>query len=291
MHFEPAMEALGYGKAVLVEKPLCADIGEARELVRYAASRKLKLGCNLNHYFTDLAGMAKGKIDSGEIGELVYCLHKMGFDGGDLNYPSQPDRKSRWFKPYSHCKAFLTHPFSVMRYFCGDITHIQAFLDRPGVRKSAGDPMLSINSINCRFEAGGVGVLISTRGDSRFGLGGWWSYEHSATKGTFCIENCVEKLTYWPGPRKNDEGKSYFPEPEVTDTGVKDFGSTFPSRINAWIEDVANDVSYEYVRSSGRDALATLEYIEAAIQSYEHGGELMVPHRLPPLHGTIENVH
>ena len=29
-HFEPAMEALSYGKKVLCEKPLCADIRDAR---------------------------------------------------------------------------------------------------------------------------------------------------------------------------------------------------------------------------------------------------------------------
>ena len=36
-----------------------------------------------------------------------------------------------------HLKAFCAHPFSVMRYFCGDIVAIQAFLDKPGVRRTA----------------------------------------------------------------------------------------------------------------------------------------------------------
>lgn len=290
MHFEPAMEALEYGKKVLCEKPLCADIRDARELVAYAASRKQYLACNLNHYFTDIAALSKDRIDKGEIGELVYCLHKVGFDGGDAGYGGVGDIRSRWLKPYSHVKAFLTHPFSVMRYFCGDITHVQAFLDRPGVRKTAGDPMLSINSVNCKFERGGVGVLISQRGDARFGLGGWWSYEHAGTKGTFCIENCIEKLTYWPGHRENDEGKLYMPEPEVTNTGIADFGATFPIRIHAWLEDIRDNVHYEFIRSSGRDALATLEYIEAVIQSYEQGGALVRPNPLPPIHGTPEYI-
>ena len=290
-HFEPAMEALSYGKKVLCEKPLCADIRDARELVKYAADRKLYLGCDLNHYFTTLSAAAKQKQLNGEVGELVYCIHKVGFDGSEIGYGGVGDLKSRWMKPYSHCKAFLTHPFSVMRYFCGDITHVQAFLDRPGVRKTAGDPMLSINSVNCKFENGGVGVLLSQRGDARFGLGGWWSYEHAGTRGTFCIENCVEKLTYWGGHRKNDEGKLYLPEPEVTDTGIKDFGATFPTRIHAWLEDLTNNVNPEFIRASGRDALATLEYIEAVIQSYENGGAMVRPNPLPPIHGTPEYIH
>ena len=41
----------------------------------------------------------------------------------------------------------------------------------------------------------------------------------------------------------------------------------------------------------GRDALATLEYTFAAIQSYENGGELVVPHKLPALHGDTQFVY
>ena len=288
-HFEPAMEALSYGKKVLCEKPLCADIRDARELVKYAADRKLYLGCDLNHYFTTLSAAAKQKQLNGEVGELVYCIHKVGFDGSEIGYGGVGDLKSRWMKPYSHCKAFLTHPFSVMRYFCGDITHVQAFLDRPGVRKTAGDPMLSINSVNCKFENGGVGVLLSQRGDARFGLGGWWSYEQAGTKGTFCIENAVEKLHYWSVDACENPSMAS-PTPVTTNYGVKDFGATFPVRINAFLEDVTNKVPLEYIRASGRDALATLEYTFAAIKSYENGGALVVPEMLPPLHGDISRV-
>ena len=80
-------------------------------------------------------------------------------------------------------------------------------------------------------------------------------------------------------------------EPEVTNTGITDFGATFPKRIHAWLEDLTNNVHYEFIRASGRDALATLEYIEAVIQSYESGGEMVRPHALPPIHGTPEYIH
>ena len=211
-------------------------------MVDYAAKKGLYLGCDLNHYFSEPAFQADKIMADGGIGEQVYSLMKVGFDGSDYGYGGVNDLKSRWLKPYSHCKAFLTHPFSVMRYFCGDIVQVQAFLDRPGVRKTAGDPMLSINSVNCKFEKGGVGVLISQRGDARFGLGGWWSYEHAGTKGTFAIENCTEKLLYWD-PKKKD--------------------------------------------ASGRPTMAqaTLEYTFAAIESYENGGALVVPKKLPAIHG------
>jgi predicted dehydrogenase len=118
-HFVPAMEALDAGKHVLCEKPLSNDIGEAREMVRFAADKNLYLGCNLNHYFTPTAERAKKYMDDGQIGETVYCLFKVGFHGGEETYSF--NKSPRFNQPYAHMKAFLTHPFSVMRYLCGDI--------------------------------------------------------------------------------------------------------------------------------------------------------------------------
>ena len=274
-HFEPAMEALDAGRNVLCEKPLSNNIEESREMVRFAASKKLYLGCNLNHYFTPLAERGKQYMDEGKLGETVYMLFKMGFNGGEEGYG--PNRSPRFNQPYGHMKAFLTHPFSVMRYLCGDIIDVQAFCTKPGFRKNKNDLLLSVNSVHVRFANDTVGYLLSQRGDAVWGLGGWWSCEVAGSKGTFCIENCVEKFTFWPGPSGAD--------PEIINTGVTDFGATFPNRIHAYLEDLTNKAPREHIRGSGRDALATMEYIQAAIMSYENGGALVHPHPLPPIHG------
>ena len=71
----------------------------------------------------------------------------------------------------------------------------------------------------------------------------------------------------------------------MTNTGITDFGSTFPTRIHAFLEDVTNGVPKEHLRASGRDALATLEYTFAAIRSFEEGGAIVIPEALPNLHG------
>ena len=283
-HFEPVMEALSAGKPVLCEKPLSNDIGEAREMVRYAAEKKLYLGCNLNHYFTPTAERAKQYMDEGQVGETVYMMFRMGFHGGEETYSFKDS--PRFNKPYAHMKAFLTHPFSVMRYFCGDITHIQSFSTKPGFRKNKGDLLVSVNSVHCTFADGTVGYLMSHRGDAVWGLGGWWSCEVAGSKGTFCIENCAEKLSYWRAPKKGEKfGLGQAPAPEILDTGIKDFGATFPRRIHAFLEDLTNGVPREKLRSNGRDALATLEYIQAVIESYENGGAVVRPHPLPTIHG------
>lgn len=288
MHFEPAMEALEAKKAVLVEKPICSEYSDAYALVDYAAKNKLYLGCDLNHYFTKTADYADNLIQENKIGELVYCIHKVGFNGSEKKYggPMSP----RWQTPYSHVKAFCAHPFSVMRHFCGDIVAVQAFMDKPGVRRTQRDPMLSINSIHVKFANGGVGYLLSQRGDAMFGLGGWWSYEHAGTRGTFCIENCVEKVHYWDVDTVENPSMAS-PKPQVYETGLTTFDETFPVRIHAFLEDVTNKVPHEHIRASGRDALATLSYTFAAMRSYEEGGALVVPEKLNPLHGDVKYVY
>src|SRR5205814_5452770 len=102
---------------------------------------------------------------------------------------------------------------------------------------------------------------------------------------------CIEKVTYWPAP---GTGKAGSPEKmsggtsdglEVMNTGVTDFGQTFPRRIHAFLEDISQGVPREDLRASGRDALAALEYTWAVMESYEQGGALVRTHPLPPLHG------
>lgn len=286
-HYEPAMQAMEAGKHVLVEKPLSSNIHEAREMVAVAAENDVYLGCNLNHYFTPPAEKAKEYMDEGKVGELVYCLAKMGFQGGEVDNYKAPGSETIKGFPYFHLKAFLSHPLSVMRYFCGDVTHVQAFLNRPGFRRSAGDVMLSTCSIHLRFANDAVGYLLSQRGDASHGLGGWWSVEVGGTQGTFCIENCIEKVSYWKAHDKRGPGMpaSYPPDapeaPVVTDTGNLDFGQTFPRRIHAFLEDIIAGVPKDHLRASGRDALAALEYTFAIIESYENGGALVRPHPLP----------
>lgn len=106
-HYEPAMMALSYNKGVLVEKPICADVRDAREMVAYAQKNKLYLGCNLNHYFTGPAADAKKMQQEGKVGELVYCVHKVGFNGSELGYKGRPADDSRWNTPYEIGRAHV----------------------------------------------------------------------------------------------------------------------------------------------------------------------------------------
>jgi hypothetical protein len=141
----------------------------------------------------------------------------------------------------SHLKAFCAHPFSVMRYFCGDIVAVQAFLDKPGVRYTAEDPMLlRPTPFTSMFANGGFGHLISQRGDAAFGYGGWWSYVAHRHQGTSPSRTAPRSLLYWNPQQQNGQLPTMAQaslEPEVFDTGSRPSTPPFPVRINAWLED------------------------------------------------------
>jgi len=77
---------------------------------------------------TPPAERARKYMDDGLVGELVHMLSRWAFTAArKCTLQAVPALESS----YAHMKAFLTHPFSVMRYFCGDITHLQSFSTKP----------------------------------------------------------------------------------------------------------------------------------------------------------------
>ena len=56
-----------------------------------------------------------------------------------------------------------------------------------------------------------------------------------------------------------------------------------PPMVSVGLSNVSNAVPKHRLRASGRDALASLEYTFAVIESYEKGGILVQPEALPPI--------
>ncbi len=71
-HYPLAKEALLRGKHVLVEKPLCTSLEEARELVALAARQKKALMVGHTFLYSPAVIKMKEIIDAGEIGDVYY---------------------------------------------------------------------------------------------------------------------------------------------------------------------------------------------------------------------------
>jgi predicted dehydrogenase len=250
-HFEPTMQALDAGKAVLCEKPISNDINEARQMVAKAKEKSVPFGINLNHRFTPAAARLKELQQNGELGEVLFVNMALWF--------MNPNEPGEWH----HVRALHPHSIDVMRFFGGDIKRVQCFMTKSSDRKT----MWSTLSLNVQFSSGVVGHLTGSQDMS-------WNHpiercEVGASKGRAIIENVYQKLEWMPRDSK---------EKMVTENGIfggmNDFNDTFPARINRFVEQV---LSGEKLDASGEDGLAAQEVIEAAIRSHQNGTVEEVP--------------
>ncbi len=247
-HFQPVMAAIAAGKDVLVEKPISNDIGEAKEMVRAAKERGVRLGCNLNHRFTPAAQKAKQWMESGDIGTPLYVNMRLTI--------GNPNESSPWI----HLRALHPHSFDVIRYFAGDVRRVQSFLT-----KAPGRSVWSTASINLEFASGAVGHLTGS-----YDIFGWHSIEAcevAGDRGRFVLDNVYESVTYYP--QQAEELRVYR---NSIMTGMKGFNDTFRLRLDAFIREVKEQIPPDQISASGEDALAVQRIIEAAIRSHEAGG-------------------
>lgn len=243
-HYAPTMESLAAGKHVLCEKPLSNKLDEAREMVRFAAERGLALGNNLNHRFSPAAEKAKQLMQDGKLGEPLFVNFSLWI---------RNPKDTPWF----HMRALHTHSIDVMRYFCGDVAQVQAFMT-----KAPGRQGWSTASVNMRFERGTVGHLTGSYDMTT--IHPFERCEVGGTQGRFVIDNVYERLTYYPHTS---------PETMIVHNsimgGMRSFDDTFKNRIGAWIRQI--DSGERPIVASGEEALKALAVVEAAIRSQQNG--------------------
>jgi predicted dehydrogenase len=248
-HYQPTVELLEAGIPVLGEKPISNEISKAREMVALAKEKRVRYGVNLNHRFTPAALRAREWVDQGRLGELNIVNMTMW-----INNPNETS-------PHFHMRALHPHSFDVMRYFCGEVDKVQAFF-----KKGKGRKIWSNVQVNLLYKNGIIGHLTGSY-DGNFGAAGTYGLETLevvGSDGRFVLLDACEHLTFYP--RFSIEVETY-----AHLGGMKQFGETFGSRINKWIEQNIQKVAPEEVDASGEDALKVQLIIEAAIQSWETG--------------------
>lgn len=244
-HFTPTMEILEAGIPVLGEKPISNNIEEGKQMVDLARSKKVPYAVNLNHRFTPAAERAKSWLEGDRLGKIHMINMRM--------WINNPVESSPWF----HLRALHPHSFDVIRYFCGDVRRVAAFM-----MKGEGRSIWSNTQIILEFENGAIGNLVgSYDAGASYGLE---LCEVVGSKGRFVLEDACEQLTYYPRASIETESYSHL-------GGMRAFPETFKSRINSFVDQLTSGVPYDQIDGSGDDALKAQLIIEAAIQSWETG--------------------
>ncbi len=244
-HYEPTMELLGAGFPVLGEKPISNNIEEAEEMVALAREKNVPYAIDLNHRFTPAALRAKEWVDQGRLGQLHLINMRM--------WINNPNETSPWF----HMRALHPHSVDVMRYFCGDVKTVHAFLS-----KGKGRTIWSNAQVGMLFENGVVGNLTGSY-DAGVGFG-LETCDVAGSDGRFVIEDACERLYFYPRRSIEVERYDYL-------GGMRSFADTFKSRISHWVDQLIADTPPDQIEASGEAALRAQRIIEGAIKSFQTG--------------------
>jgi predicted dehydrogenase len=250
-HYAPTIQLLNAGIPVLGEKPISNVVEEAEEMVAVAKSKRVPYAINLNHRFTPASLRAKEWVNSGRLGHLHSINMRM--------WINNPVETSPWF----HMRALHPHSFDVMRYFCGDVKSVAAFMNRGQKPNGETRKTYSNAQVILHFENGVVGNLMGSY-DGSFG-GGSFGLERCEVAGSqamFELVDACEHLHFKPRFSIETETYSYL-------GGMRSFGETFKSRIGAWVDQLSAGAKPEEIDGSGEEGLKAQKIIEAAIQSFE----------------------
>ncbi len=247
-HYEPTMQALAHGCHVLCEKPICDELGKAREMVAAAKNANRCFGIDFNHRFTPAAYTAKRWVDAGELGELLFCNMALW-----IGRPGEFETKNY------HLKALNPHSVNLMTWFCGPIESVQCF-----AMAAPGRNLWSTASINVQFAGGAVGHLTSSYDIAR--AHSVERCEVAGTGGRMVIDEMWRKATLYPA---NSLERRVYANPVID--GFRDFEDTFRERLQRFIMQIAEGADPDEIDGSGAEGLTAQTVIHAAIRSLDEG--------------------
>ena len=122
--------AASHGCHVLVEKPMACDAEQARRMVESAERHKVQLCVDHNHLYDPVMVEARRRIESGELGEIIWVDSYYGFDLG--NNPRSrymlPGGEKQWtfHIPGGLYQNIAPHPLSVALDLLGAPSRVEA---------------------------------------------------------------------------------------------------------------------------------------------------------------------
>jgi predicted dehydrogenase len=249
-HFEPTLEVIQAGQALLVEKPLVFELGQAQRLLDEAARRDLFFAINFNHRYAEPVRRLKSAIDEGQLGEVVFATWRFGGDPGTSRHP--------------HANLIETqcHGLDMLEYLCGPIASVMAQM----TNKTQGT--YTTLAVALEFARGAVGTLVGTY-DSSYAYPGTHQLEVNGTRGRALVEDTVKRLTL---SRAGDETRTVWEAGYFNDVD-REFHRTFDKHVDHLLPALHDGSDPPIHARAGR---RTLLLAEAIIQSFEGGNRVAV---------------
>ena len=243
-HFEATLQVIKAGFPLLVEKPLVFELEQANELLAEAQKRDLFFAINFNHRYAKPLQLAKEKIESGQVGDIVFATWRFGGEGSSDH-------------PHANLIETQCHAFDQLEWLCGPIESVMAEMtEKTG--KGFSTLVLSL-----KFANGAVGSLVGSY-DSSYAYRDTQRIEINGTKGRVLIEDTVRRFEFQSAGVETAQvwQAGYFNDVD------REFHRTFDRHMDEVLKTFRAGQAPPIHASWGKRAL---QLAFAAIESYESG--------------------
>jgi len=153
LHVAHALECIGAGIAMLIEKPLADSVEEGSRLCEAAERAHAKVLIGHHRIHSPLLAKARAIVESGRLGRLVAVTGSAMFYKPDSYFDEAPWRHQPGGGPIL---INLIHEIGNLRALCGEIVAVQA-LASSAIR---GFPVEDTVAIGFRFANGALGTFM-----------------------------------------------------------------------------------------------------------------------------------
>ena len=163
LHYDTILAALGAGKSVLCEKPLCVTLDEARAIADAERAAGTVCGMVFNNRFMAPMLRAKQLIEEGRLGRILsfHCAY-------EHNSSTFADRAPGWKQTAAHGGGVLndlgSHAVDLIYHLCGEFESVQ------GLSQIAFDSHMDWQTdadeafyLTARLKNGACGTIVSNK--------------------------------------------------------------------------------------------------------------------------------
>jgi predicted dehydrogenase len=153
LHVPQALQCIGAGMPVLLEKPIAQTVAEGESLVRAVDEKKAKVLIGHHRAHSPIMAKAKEVVDSAVLGRLVAVMGSATFYKPEHYFSEAPWRRESGGGPIL---LNMIHEVHNLRMLCGEIVAVQAIASR-AVR---GFPVEDTVAISLQFANGALGSFM-----------------------------------------------------------------------------------------------------------------------------------
>jgi len=153
LHVPQALQCMGQGLPVLLEKPIATTVAEAQVLVDQVEQTDAKVLIGHHRAHSPIMAKARQVVSSGQLGQLVAVMGSALFFKPDSYFDDGPWRREIGGGPIL---INMIHEVHNLRMLCGDIVAVQAFKSNA----TRGFAVEDTVAINLRFASGVLGTFM-----------------------------------------------------------------------------------------------------------------------------------